>query len=333
MRTRRIASSSDPMPSQYRNGTSIFLNPDTDKKNWSHRSVLLHEAIANLNIKPDDCVVDATLGGACHARALCDALDERGVFVGFDLDHDAIVRAQEALIGVRPRVHLIEGNFRNMASECTARGIEHIDKALFDLGWSSYQLYSGRGFSFTSDEPLLMTYSTKDEGILTANEIVNDWEESSLADIIFGWGEERYSRRIARAIVEQRSSAPIVTARQLAEIIYTAVPRAYAHGRIHPATKTFQALRIAVNDEMGALKEGVNSAWGMLNSGGRIAIISFHSIEDRIVKQQLLSYEKDGSGVRITRKPLVVSSEEIARNPRARSAKLRVIEKQNTDTL
>ncbi len=301
-----------------------------------HRSVLLHEAIEQLAIEPNDTVVDATLGGAGHALAIAQKLDKRGTLIGMDADHDAITRAQVALAGVRPKVHLVEGNFRDLKAEVEKLGVAHITKALFDLGWSSYQLDSGRGFSLKADEPLLMTYSSseggsasggKAPGALTAGTIVNEWEEESLADIIFGWGEERYSRRIAKCIVERREKKPFTTARELAEAIYEAVPPRYRFGKIHPATRTFQALRIAVNDELGSLSQGLGGAWQALSHGGRIAVITFHSIEDRLVKQTFKQWEETGEGKRITKKPLTPGPEEIAGNPRARSAKLRVVEK------
>lgn len=212
-----------------------------------------------------------------------------------------------------------------MSEKLREIGIASISGALFDLGWSGYQLTAGRGFSFQSDEPLSMAYDASQA--LTARVAVNTWEASSLEDVIRGWGEERYAGRIARVITEARAKKPIETARELAEIIRGAVPKAYAFGRIHPATKTFQALRIAVNDEMGALVDGLRAAWEMLERGGRISVITFHSIEDRIVKQQFRHWEDEGAGKRITKKPLTPSSEEVRDNPRARSAKLRVIEK------
>lgn len=310
MRTRRSSSSSNPVPSP---------SPET-----AHRTVLLHEAIEGLSIRPDDTVVDGTLGGAGHSRAIAELLGPGGTLIGFDLDRDAILRAQEALVGAAPQVILIESNFRHLKRELESRGITRVSKALFDLGWSSFQLSVGRGFSFLRNEPLRMTYAQ--EGGLTAREIVNEWEESSLADIIFGWGEERYARRIAKAIVEHRVEKPIETTADLVEIIRGAVPTTYRHGSIHPATRTFQALRIAVNDEMGALTEGLDAAWSLLAPGGRIAVITFHSIEDRIVKRAFLRYAAEG-GERITRKPIVPSDAELADNPRARSAKLRVIER------
>ncbi|MBI2030043.1 16S rRNA (cytosine(1402)-N(4))-methyltransferase RsmH [Candidatus Kaiserbacteria bacterium] len=313
MRNRLVYSSSDPVPSPS-----------------GHQSVLLHEAIRELEIRPDDTVIDATLGGAGHARAIAEALESSGILIGFDLDQAAIARAQRALADAKPQIHLIRSNFRNLANELAAREISSVDKALFDLGWSGYQLAAGRGFSFLSDEPLLMTYVQEiTPETLTAREIVNEWEEESLIDIISGWGEERYARRIASMIVNRRSTKPFETARDLADEIKACVPSVYRYGRIHPATKTFQALRIAVNDELGALQEGLASAWKILSPGGRIAVITFHSIEDRIVKQLFVQWEKEEGGKRITKKPLTPSDEELSHNPRARSAKLRVIEKTN----
>lgn len=303
-----------------------------------HRSVLLHEATELLAIQPDDCVVDATLGGAGHALAIAAQLGKGGTLIGIDADHDAILRAKEALEGVAPKVHLVEANFRDLSAQFEKLAIAEVDKILFDLGWSSFQLDAGRGFSLKSDEPLLMTYSSseggsasggKKPGALTAQTIVNEWAEDSIADVIFGWGEERYSRRIAKCIVERRAKKPFTTARELAEAIYEAVPPRYRYGRIHPATRTFQALRIAVNDELGALSQALADGWRHLTKGGRIAVITFHSIEDRLVKQTFKQWEGASEGTRITKKPLTPSSAEIAENPRSRSAKLRVIEKLN----
>lgn len=308
MRTRRIHSSSDSMTSE------------------GHRTVLLHEAIELLDIQPTDTVVDATLGGVGHSKEISTRLDSHGTLIGFDLDPHAIERAQHALKEAKHRTILVEDNFRNLEEALRARSVTSISKALFDLGWSGYQLSDGRGFSFLSDEALLMTYHTR-TGDLTAHTIVNEWEESSLADVIYGWGEERYARRIAHGIVEARAHKPIATARELAEVVRHAVPHAYARGRIHPATKTFQALRIAVNDELGALEEGMRAAVNLLAPGGRIAIITFHSLEDRIVKHYFTHLEHMGSFHRIAKKPIAPSEEELQANPRARSAKLRVIEK------
>jgi 16S rRNA (cytosine1402-N4)-methyltransferase len=202
-----------------------------------------------------------------------------------------------------------------------------VTKALFDLGWSGYQLESGRGFSFLRDEPLIMTYASEPKGALTAETIVNSWQEESIVSILSGWGEERYARRIAHAISHARRKKRITTTTELVDVIRSAVPRAYAHGRLHPATKTFQALRIAVNDEMGALTEGLTACWQRLLPGGRIAVITFHSIEDRAVKRLFLEWSQSGEGERITRSPIVPSRKEVRANPRSRSAKLRVIRK------
>jgi 16S rRNA (cytosine1402-N4)-methyltransferase len=316
MRTRRSQFSSDPVSSR----------PSALLGEGRHQPVLLHEALDVLAIAKDDIVVDATLGGAGHAREIAARLGEKGMLIGFDLDHDAIERAREALKGVPCRVHLVETNFRNLDAELGKLGVEKIDKALFDLGWSSDQLDAGRGFSFKSGGPLLMTYSQA-ANALTARRIVNEWAEESLADIIFGWGEERYSRRIAKAIALRRESRPFATADDLAQTIVLSVPARYRFGRIHPATRTFQALRIAANDELGALTAGLQAAWHALALRGRVAVISFHSIEDRIIKQAFAQWEKAGEGKRLTKKPISAADEEIARNPRSRSAKLRAAEK------
>ncbi len=296
--------------------------------NGTHKPVLLHEAIDGLALRANDIVVDATLGGAGHAALIAQALGKKGMLIGIDADHDAIERARVALANIAAKTIFIEGNFRDFAAELQKHGISRIDKALFDLGWSSYQLDAGRGFSLKSDEPLLMTFAKEPKaGALTAARIVNEWAEVSIADVLYGWGEERYSRRIAKAIVERREKKHFLTAKELAETISASVPPRYRFGRIHPATRTFQALRIAVNDELGALASGLKAAWEALAPQGRIAVIAFHSLEDRIVKQIFKQWEDDGKGERITRKPLIASSREIAENPRARSAKLRIIQK------
>ncbi|MDP3645804.1 MAG: 16S rRNA (cytosine(1402)-N(4))-methyltransferase RsmH [bacterium] len=293
-----------------------------------HRPVLLHESLEKLDIQSDDVVLDATLGGAGHAREIVAKLGAKGTFIGIDADGDAIKRAEEALNSAKAKVVLLEGNFRDVESYLGKHGIPHLTKALFDLGWSGYQLASGRGFSFLKDEPLLMTYSSEiGENTLTAGKIVNTWKEESIADVIYGWGEENFSRQIAKGIIEARKKKPIATSRELAAIISDSVPAFYRRGRRHPATKTFQGLRIAVNDEMGSLKEGLSSVWNVLKSEGRLAVISFHSIEDREVKRLMLEWSRDGSGERITKSPIRPSREEVLANPRSRSAKLRVIRK------
>lgn len=304
MRTRRSISSSD------------LVSP-------RHHSVLLHEALNALQIVPEHTVLDATVGGAGHTKALAALLSGEGTIVGLDADSAAIDRAREALSGVSARVRLAVANFRTAGSVLPKLGVRTLDRALFDLGWSAFQLDAGRGFSFSADEPLLMTYAalhSKDS--LTAEQIVNEWDESSIADILYGWGEERFARRIARTIVAQRSIAPITTARQLAEIVAHATPRWYGRGK-HPATKTFQALRIAVNDEYQALRDGLEQVRSLMNPEGRIAVITFHSGEDRIVKRMFAEWVKEGYGTLLSKRPTSPSKSEVSQHPSARSAKLR----------
>lgn len=307
-----------PIPSSGNTAPAAGDAPDAG----AHVPVLSLESLQALALSPDDVVVDATLGGAGHAAKIADQLGTRGVLIGFDLDGAAIARAAAALAGKKPRIILEHANFKTVREACMREGLIPT-KALFDLGWSSYQL-SGRGMSFMRDEPLDMRYG---DTPLTARAIVNAWEESSLADVIFGWGEERFARRIARAIVAARQKRPIETTGELADIIRGAVPPPARRGRIHPATKTFQALRIAVNDELGSLGAALRELWDILASGGRIAVITFHSLEDRVVKEQFARWEKEGQGKRLSKKPIPAGREEVSRNPRARSAKLRAIEK------
>ncbi len=291
-----------------------------------HQSVLLQEAVDGLAIVPGDIVVDATVGGAGHFSALLDRLDGNGALIGIDADASAIERGQEAAAHARASVHLVEDNFRNLSSILDTLGVRQITKALFDLGWSAYHLESGRGFSFRAEEPLLMTYGAPKAG-QTAADMVNSASEDSLADLFFSLGEERFARQIARGIVKERSARRILTTGDLVRVILESTPGWYQHRRIHPATKTFQALRIAVNDELGALREGLSAAIERLAPGGRIAVITFHSIEDRIVKTMLRDAAHAGHGTLVTKKPLAPSAAELKENPRARSAKLRIFER------
>jgi 16S rRNA (cytosine1402-N4)-methyltransferase len=242
--------------------------------------------------------------------------------IAIDADPAAVLATQKRL----PHARVIEGNFGDLGHILKKEKIETVDKVLFDLGWNMTQLTAGRGFSFLTDEPLNMSYGTNPASGFTAAEIVNTWSEKVLADVFFGYGEERYARRIAKAIIERRKIKKIETTIELVEILQDAVPPAYRHGRLHPATRSFQALRIAVNDELKSLEKGLESAWNILTPCGRIAVITFHSIEDRIVKRMFASYAKKG-GHLIFKKPVTATREEIAHNPSARSAKLRVIEK------
>jgi 16S rRNA (cytosine1402-N4)-methyltransferase len=295
---------------------------------YSHIPVLLQETIRGLEMKDGDVLLDATLGGAGHAMEL---IKKDVTLIGLDADGEALERARVNLGNALPKEKMIleKTNFRNIDSALAKHGIEKIDKALFDLGLGSHTYETGRGFSFQKDEPLLMTLDNEAtrENAVTAYAVVNEWSEETLASIIYGFGEERYSYRIARAIVGAREEKPIETTAELKAVITRAVPIFYRHGRTNPATKTFQAIRIAVNDELNALQMGIESAWNHLTSGGRMAVISFHSLEDRIVKTFFLSKEKNGEGKNLSKKPIAPSDDEVKINPRSRSAKLRIIQK------
>ena len=293
-----------------------------------HDSVLTDEVLKALAIQPSDTVVDATLGGGGHFAALLAALGEGGTIVGIDADLAAVARGRSMYAldrrPERPIAHLVNDNFRNLARILERLGVAPVDAILFDLGWSGYQIAAPRGFSFQNEEPLLMNYS---EGGETAADIVNSSSEAALADIIFMYGEERFARPIAHAIVEARSKERILTTDALVAAIKAGTPARYHKQKIHPATRTFQALRIAVNDEIGALREGLSAAIGSLAPGGRLAVISFHSIEDRIVKSVLRDAADAGLGAMTPKKPIVPARAEILHNRRARSAKLRVFER------
>ena len=294
----------------------------------AHKTVLKEEAITALALTPSSSVVDCTLGAGGHARRILDVLNESGQFIGFDRDASSIASNQE-LLNAKAQVELIEANFAKIKSELTKRSVTPT-AILADLGWRSEQFEGGgKGFSFLHDEPLLMTYGDPEQYDFTARDIVNEWDESSIADIVFHYGEERSARRITSAIVTARETAPIETSTQLADLITQAVPPFRRRQRIHPATKTFQALRIAVNDELSVLKTLLEDGFDLLAPGGRMAIITFHSLEDRIVKQYFKSLAGEGLGELPHRKPVTANEEELAENPRARSAKLRTIEKQH----
>jgi 16S rRNA (cytosine1402-N4)-methyltransferase len=292
-----------------------------------HITVLLNEAVAALKLRTDSVVVDATLGAGGHARAILKCLGKAGTYIGLDADPSAIRDAKETLKS-KADLHLVHRNFSQLHEVLQELKIEKVDAILADLGWRSEQFAEvGRGFSFNDNEGLLMTYGAPEDHLFTAYDIVNSWDEEDIANVIFGYGEERYSRRIAKAIVEQRRKSPITSALMLADIVSQSVPAGYKRGKINPATKTFQALRIAVNDEFSVLEKFIAQSWAALKSGGRISIISFHSLEDRIVKHSFRSLIQDHNGILVTKKPIVPTREEIINNPRARSAKLRVIEK------
>ncbi len=294
----------------------------------AHTPVLLQEVVDNLKPQAGETVLDATAGAGGHARALGEHLGVDGHLVLVDADEASLAKARQNVAGLACRVTALRGNFRRLANLLEAAAIESVDVALFDLGFSSDQLSeSGRGFSFLLNEPLLMTLAQLPEEGLTAYEIVNEWRGSELERILREYGEERHAQVIAQAITRARREAPIATTSQLAELVRGAVPRGYANARLHPATRTFQALRIAVNQELEALSEGLAAAWGRLAPGGRLGVISFHSLEAKIVKTYFKSLVASGTGKLLTKHALKPRYAEIRQNPRARSAQLRVISK------
>lgn len=289
----------------------------------------MNEVIEGLDINPDDIVIDGTINGGGHALAISQKLSHKGVLIGIDQDQNGLDVSKKRLENVKPTVHLIRDNSRNVENILDKLGIKSYDKMLLDLGWSSNQFEDPkRGFSFMHDGPLTMTLSDDPStATFTAQDIINDWSEESLMDIIEGYGEERHAWKIVQSILAQREEQVITGTIQLAEIIKEAVPGKYKNGPIHPATKTFQALRIAVNDEMGALREIMEKGFNKLNTGGRMVIISFHSIEDRIVKHYFKKLKQEGVAEIITKRPITATEEELSINRRSRSAKLRIIKK------
>ena len=294
-----------------------------------HKSVLLKESVDGLEIKSGDIFVDGTLGGGGHSEEVCNRFGNTVVMIGIDLDPEALSRATARLSSKECNLKTLQGSFRNIDTLVSSLGFQKVDKILLDIGLSSNQFEdSGRGFSFQKDEPLVMSFKkdlTEDD--LTAREIVNTWDRENIQAILEGYGEEQFAWKISKAIVESREIKPIETTFELVGIVKSATPKFYHHRKIHPATKTFQALRITVNDEIESLKEGVRKGFEILNPNGRIAVISFHSLEDRVVKQFFREREDGGVGKRVTKKPILPTGEEASENPRARSAKLRILEK------
>jgi 16S rRNA (cytosine1402-N4)-methyltransferase len=295
----------------------------------THTPVLLKETIEGLNLANGETVLDATLGGGGHSEALCERIGESGTFIGIDADEDAVLRAKEKLASCKARVILETANFRSLSKVFDAHHISVIHRAVFDLGMSSFQLEtSARGFSFQQNTPLLMTFAKHVEPeATTAYDILNLWGEDSISAILLAYGEERFSQKIAHAIVLSRKEKPIKMTDELVAIIGAAVPGWYCNKRLHYATKTFQALRIAVNDEYGALKEGLSQCFLRLAPRGRMAVISFHSGEDRIVKLFFKEQKSAGTAILVSKKPITPSLEEQQANRRARSAQLRILEK------
>lgn len=305
---------------------------------FHHKPVLFEETIRSLAIRPEGTYIDGTMGGGGHSEAILQRLTT-GTLLSIDQDPDAIQAAGERLKQY-PQSIRVRGNFAQMGELARAQGMDAVDGVLLDIGVSSYQLDTPeRGFSYHHDAPLDMRMSQEGP---SARDLVNTLDERELADIIFRYGEDRSARRIAQGICLAREKAPIETTAQLAEIIKESVPAAVRRAEGHPARKTFQALRIAVNGELDRLQEGLEAGFGLLKPGGRLAVITFHSLEDRIVKQQMQEWcqgcicPKDfpvcvcgrkPQGKLVYKKGLAPSPEEVEENPRARSSRLRVIEK------
>lgn len=309
--------------------------------NFQHTSVLLEETIANLKIKPDGTYVDGTLGGAGHASEVCKRLSATGRFIGIDQDDAAIAAAGERLREFGERVTIIRSNYCNMVPRLQERGIPGVDGILLDLGVSSYQLDTAeRGFTYREDAPLDMRMDQRAE--LSAYDVVNGYSEEQLVRILRDYGEERFARNIARNICTARQEEPIRTTGELTEIIKRSIPAKIRATGGHPAKRTFQAIRIEVNQELTVLEESLDGMIDLLNDGGRLCVITFHSLEDRIVKNIFRKNEhpctcppdfpvcvcgKKSKGTVITRKPILPGEEEMTVNPRSKSAKLRVFER------
>lgn len=296
-----------------------------------HISVLLNETTTGLALREGLSVFEGTIGLGGHASEIMSRIGPTGFYIGTDEDSQALEIAKEKLAAYQCKKIFIEDNFRNIDRVLDDAGVEKIDRIFLDIGLSNLQLEeSGRGFTFNKDEPLLMTFSASPgEKSLTAREIVNEWSVESLTDIIEGYGEEKFAWRISNAIVSARKKNPIETSQELADIIKNAIPVFARFGKIHPATKTFQAIRITVNDELGALREGLEKGYRRLAPGGIMAVISFHSLEDRIVKEFFKKQKSEDSGEILTKKPITPSEQELEKNPKSRSAKLRIIKKNN----
>ena len=310
---------------------------------FKHETVLLHETVDGLDIKPDGVYVDCTLGGAGHAQYLLDQLGPQGHLYAFDQDMTAIINAKLKLADYveKGQVTFIHQNFRHLKQALEELGIDQVDGIYYDLGVSSPQLdVAERGFSYGQEARLDMRMNQ--EQALSAYEVVNDWPYEDLVHILYRYGEEKFAKRIARAIEERRAQQPIETTTELAEIVKTAIPAATRRTGGHPAKRSFQAIRIAVNDELGAVEDSLEQALTLLKPEGRISVITFHSLEDRLVKQlfkevsqgpevprglPILPGQMQAPFALVNRKPIVASPEELEANNRSRSAKLRILRK------
>ena len=308
---------------------------------FRHTPVLLDQCIENLNIRPDGIYVDGTLGGGGHSFHICERLSEQGMLIGIDRDRDALEAAEKRLQEFSCRKYFVQSNYADIRTVLAEKGIEKIDGALLDIGVSSFQLDNAeRGFSYMQDAPLDMRMNREDD--LTAYDVVNSYDRDELTRIIREYGEERWASRIAAFIVRAQDEKPVESTSELVELIKEAIPARARRSGPHPAKRTFQAIRIEVNDELGELSRAVDEYLDVMNRGGRLCIITFHSLEDRIVKQKLQKRAdpctcppefpvcvcgKKADIRKVTRKPIVAEASELDLNPRARSAKLRVCEK------
>lgn len=308
---------------------------------FEHKSVLLEETVNGLNIKPDGIYVDGTLGGGGHAWEVCSRLNDKGSFIGIDQDAAAIEAASARLRDFGERVTIVRSNYCDMKSQLQQLGIDKVDGIVLDLGVSSYQLDTAeRGFSYRVDVPLDMRMDRRQS--MTARDIVNDYSEMDLFRIIRDYGEDKFAKNIAKHIVLERAKGPIKTTGQLTEIIRQSIPMKFQKNAGHPAKRTFQAIRIELNRELEVLRDSLDTMIDLLNQGGRICIITFHSLEDRIVKSIFKRNENPctcpshfpvcvcgnvSKGKVITRKPILPSEEELEYNSRSKSAKLRIFER------
>ncbi|MEG0923631.1 MAG: 16S rRNA (cytosine(1402)-N(4))-methyltransferase RsmH [Anaerovoracaceae bacterium] len=308
---------------------------------FKHTSVLFEESISNLNIKPDGIYVDGTLGGGGHASGICEKLSPEGTLIGIDRDKDALDAAATRLESYNCKKIFVQNNYSNIKDILRELEIDKIDGALLDLGVSSFQLDNHkRGFSYMQDAPLDMRMNQDDS--FTAYDVVNNYDAKELTRIITRYGEEKWSSRVANFIVNKRKDKPIETTFELVDVIKAAIPASARRDGPHPAKRTFQAIRIEVNDELGQLERAVDEFCDVLGVGGRLCVITFHSLEDRITKEIIIKRAnpctcpkefpvcicgKVADIKKISRKPIIASKKELEENPRARSAKLRVCEK------
>jgi len=299
---------------------------DAMAQDAAHIPVMVHEVNELLGLKPGSTMVDGTLGLGGHAAVLTQAIGNNGTLIGIDQDRDAIEQARERLKGFSGKLHIVKNNFSKLEEILAGLGVNIVDGVLFDLGVSSLQLDAAqRGFSFREAGPLDMRMDR--DAQVSAFELVNSLSEDEITKILWNYGEERFSRRIAKSIVRARAAQSIETTTELVDIILKALPYRFTREGVHPATRSFQAFRIAVNRELDVLPVALDAAFKHLKIGGRMCVIAFHSLEDRIVKQKFRSLSDTGCAELLTKKPLRPADEEAMSNPRSRSARLRALER------